>query len=552
MGSWYNEERVAVKGSVLLARWNADRQVAKRKAAAATNPMRMYGGAAVNRLTSDWSALNTSADSEILTSLRLLRARSREMVRDNAHARNAVRIVQNNVVGTGIGLQAQVVNARGKLVDSINNQIEDAWTRWSDRKTCHTAGLLGLPDILRLVMGQLVEAGEVLIRKVHQPFGGSKIPFALEVLEADRLMDTWQTAQAPNGNTIRMGVEIDAWGRPVAYWLYPTHPGDYQFRTFVPSKFIRVPAEEMIHLYIVERWPQTRGVPWFHAVLRRINDMKGYSDAEIVAARASANIVGFIKAPEPQAGDDIVNQQRVIDSEPGTFKQLLPGEDFVGFNPSRPNAALEPFMRFMLREMAAGVGTSYESLSRDYSQSNYSSSRLALLDDRDLWRVLQGWLIRNCLAEIHREWLQAAVLAGEVKVADYYLNQAKYEKVRFKPRGWTWIDPTREVQAFKTAVRCGFMTVADVIAQTGGGQDAEDVFKSRRQELDMMADNDLVFDTDPAQTDDKGKGQAVQPAQEGDGAAAQPAEPDGDENPAADGAASDDQSGAAGQQGDEA
>lgn len=537
MSSWYNEERVAVKGSVVLAKWNAERRVQKQRV---EHGQRMYAAAQMNRLTSDWTALNTSADSEIVTSLRLLRARSREMVRDNAHARNAVRIVQNNVVGTGIGFQSQVTTAGGKLIDRINNQIEEAWEKWCAKKTCHTAGLLGMPDLLRLAVGQLVEAGEVLIRKVKQPFGGGKIPFALEVIEADRLMDQWQTAQAPNGNAIRMGVEIDQWGRPVAYWLYPTHPGDYQFRSFEPSKFVRVPAEEMLHLYIIDRWPQTRGVPWFHAVLRRLNDMKGYGEAEIVAARASANIVGFIKSPDPVSPDGIEAGQRLIDAEPGTFKQLLPGEDFIGFNPSRPNAALEPFMRFMLREMAAGVGTSYESLSRDYSQSNYSSSRLALLDDRDLWRVLQGWLIRNCLAEIQAEWLDAAVLAGVVTVPDYYSNPEKYRRSRWKPRGWSWIDPTREVNAYRAAVRSGFMTVGDVIAQTNSNADAEDVFKARRQELDLMDELDLVFDTDPAAVDDKGKaqGDTPQPDPEGgepeepsaseDGASGNPA-PEGDD-----------------------
>ena len=503
-----NQERISKPGSVILQKWMAERHAERAKVA--DQSARMFAAANMGRLSSDWTALNTSADSEILTSLRLMRARSREMVRDNAHAKNAVRIVQNNVVGVGIGMQAQVTNARGKLQDSLNTRIERAWESWCERGTCHTAGLLGMPDILRLVMGQIVEAGEVLIRKVKQPFGNGKTPYALEVIEADRLMDTWQSARAPNGNAIRMGVEIDDWGRPVAYWLYPTHPGDYQFRTFVPSRFIRVPAEEIDHLYILERWPQTRGFPWFHSVLRRMQDMKGYSDAEIVAARASANIVGFIKSPELAPGDGIDSSQRVIDSEPGTFKSLLPGEDFVGFNPSRPNAALEPFMRYMLREMAAGVGTSYEALSRDYSQSNYSSSRLSLLDDRDLWRVLQGWIIRNFMSNIYREWLAQAVLGGDLQLPDeYWINRQKFEQVRFKPRGWSWIDPTKEVSAYRTAVRAGFMTVSDVIAQTASGADVEDVFKGRRQELDMAADLDLVFDTDPSQVDEAGTAQPV-------------------------------------------
>jgi lambda family phage portal protein len=532
--SWYNEERVKQPGSVILKAFVAGREAERASAKKNNEGQRAYAGAAVNRLTGDWSALNTSADSEILTSLRLLRARSRELVRDNEHASNAVRIVQNNVIGTGIGLQAQVVNARGKLQDTANDAIEKAWATWADRKTCHTAGLLGFADIERLVVGQLVEAGEVLVRKIKRPFGGSKIPFALEVIEADRLMDQYQTAKAPNGNSIRMGVEVDEWGRPVAYWLHPNHPGDYQFASFQPSKFIRVAAEEIIHLYIIDRVPQTRGVPWFHAVLKRLHDMGGTVEAEIVAARASANIVGFIKAPEAGAGEDVQSGQRIIESEPGTFKQLLPGEDFIGFNPSRPNSGLDPFIRFLLRSVAAGIGVSYESLSRDYSQSNYSSSRLALLDDRDLWRVLQGFVIRNFRAEIHHDWLEAAVLSGELAFPDFYSNRAKYEAVRFKPRGWSWIDPTKEVTAYRLAVRAGFMTVGDVISNTGGGIDAEDVFKARRQELDMMSDMDLIFDTDPAQVTDKGQAQPNAPAQEGDGEAAETPSQEADE-PAADG-----------------
>lgn len=506
-----------------LMGWIAQRASAQA-GAAPEKSKRAYAGAGVGRLTNDWSSMNTSADSEIITSLRLLRARSRELVRDNEYASNAVRIIQNNVAGTGIGLQAQVVNGRGKLNDAINDAIESAWATWSDRKTCHTAGLLGFADIERLVVGQLVEAGEVLVRKIKQPFGGSKIPFALEVIEADRLMDQYQTARAPNGNSIRMGVEVDGWGRPVAYWLHPNHPGDYQFSAFQPSKFMRVPAEEIIHLYVMDRIPQTRGVPWFHATLKRMNNMAGYEEAEIVAARASANIVGFVKSPDLAPGDEVQSGERIIDSEPGTFKQLLPGEDFIGFNPSRPNSQMEPFMRFMLRSVAAGVGMSYESLSRDYSQSNYSSSRLALLDDRDLWRVLQGFVIRNFRAEIHRDWIDAAVLSGVLAFPDFYSNRAKYEAVRFKPRGWNWIDPTKEVVAYRMAVRAGFMTVADVIANTGGGIDAEDVFKARRQELDMMSDLELIFDTDPAQVTDKGQAQPLTPSQEGDGAAAESVE----------------------------
>ena len=469
-------------------------------APATATAARMYAGAAYNRLTSDWNPLNTSADSEIVTSIRALRARSRALIRDNEYALRAQRLIQNNVIGQGIGMQAQVANTRGRLQDNINSQIEDAWARWADKAHCHTGGTLHFHDIERMLLGELFSAGEVLVRLVGQPMGdGNSIPLALEIIEAERLIDTFESAKAPNGNAIRMGVEVDRWGRPQAYWLWPTHPGDYQFTSFQPSRFIRVPADEIIHLFVQDRIPQTRGVPWMHAALKRLRDMGGYTEAEIVAARASASVMGFLETPDAQSGDGVDGAGNpLIDMEPGVIKQLLAGQKFTGFNPSRPNAAMEPFMRLMLRGIASATGCSYESLSRDYSQSNYSSSRLALLDDRDLWRVLQSWFIRNLRLPIHKAWMERAVLSGTLALDGYSVQREKYQSVRFRPRGWSWVDPTKEVIAYIAAVQAGFMTVSDVIALTGQGADLEDMLKARRQELDLMAELKLDFSTSAA------------------------------------------------------
>lgn len=182
------------------------------------------------------------------------------------------------------------------------------------------------------------------------------------------------------------------------------------------------------------------------------------------------------------------------------WMRLQPGEQANFVAPNRPNAALDPFMRFMLREVAAGIGTSYESLSRDYSQSNYSSSRLALLDDRDVWRMLQQWFIESFRKPLHKQWLQAAVLSRSIPEIDltlYANSTEKYRRAMFRPRGWSWIDPEKEVRSYKAAVTAGFMTVSEVIGATGGGQDLEDVMVQRADELAYLKDKGLVFDTSP-------------------------------------------------------
>jgi lambda family phage portal protein len=144
---------------------------------------------------------------------------------------------------------------------------------------------------------------------------------------------------------------------------------------------------------------------------------------------------------------------------------------------------------------------SYESLSRDYSQSNYSSSRLALLDDRDLWRMLQQWWIRNFRLPLHSAWLQQAVLGraiDAIQPTQYASDASKFEAVLFKPRGWSWIDPTKEVEAYKEAIKAGLTTLTDVIAQTADGRDIEDVVDTRKRELDLLKAADVAVDTDVA------------------------------------------------------
>jgi capsid protein len=85
-----------------------------------------------------------------------------------------------------------------------------------------------------------------------------------------------------------------------------------------------------------------------------------------------------------------------------------------------------------------------------------------------------------------------------IRLAEYALERKKFEAVLFKPRGWSWIKPNEEVDAYKEAIKAGFMTVSDVIAITGEGKDLEDVLRQRERELKMMAEKNLEFDTSPS------------------------------------------------------
>ena len=459
---------------------------------------RMYEGAKFSRLTADWVTGNTSADSEIYGSAQKLRDRVRQLCRDNDYARQTLRAIEANVIGQGIPFQAQVRMQRGGRLDkNVNDQIEAAWKRWTKARYCHTGGKLTWHDIERLCIRSVAESGEVFVRLVKQPFGGSAVPLALEVLEAD-LLDDGLNGRSQQGNEIRMGVEVDTWGRPVAYHFLAYHPGDYQFsnQQISTQRHKRVPADEVIHLYRMERPGQTRGVTWFSSAIQRLHHLQGYEQAEIVRARASSALMGFITSPEGELmGDEVIEGERVSSFEPGVFKYLAPGESVTVPQLDAPDGQFEPFLRAMLRAMAAGIGCSYETVSRDFSQTNYSSSRLSLLEDRDHWRIIQNWLIENLHQRVFEVWLDMAVLSGALPLANYELQADRFKAVRWMPRGWAWVDPGKEVQAYKEAVRCGFKTLGEVVAEQGG--DLEELMQARRMELDAAEDLELKFDTDP-------------------------------------------------------
>ena len=469
---------------------------------------RNYAGAATSRLTSDWVSQGTSADSEVKNSLRILRNRARSLVRDSDFAKSALRAVKNNVVGQGIKHQAQVRMVRGgRLDERLNSLVEHEWKKWGKAKNCHAGGTLSWSDIQRLCLNSMIESGEVFVRFVYQQFGDSKVPFGLEILEADFLDDDY-TGLESNGNRVRMGVEINEWGRPVAYHFLTYHPGDYQFSygNIAQKRRVRVPAEEIIHLYAAERPGQTRGITAFASALMRLNNLKGYEEAEIIAARASSAMMGFVRTPDQELFEDgTFDDQSVLDFAPGSIRRLAPGEEMQFFSPSRPDDAFTPFVAQMLRAVASGVGCSYTQVSSDFSQSNYSSSRLELLETRAHYKTLQQYMIETLCQRVYEKWMDMAVMSGALRLPGFDIDPDRYYESKWIAPAAQFVDPQKEAEAYKSLVRSGIMTLSQVISLHGG--DFEELMRQRQHELAMLDELGIVTDTDPSAVTKAGQAQ---------------------------------------------
>jgi lambda family phage portal protein len=458
-----------------------------------THTTRSFKAGEVNRLTSDWVTAPTATRSELRRSLVRIRARSRDLARNNDYLKKFLLMCKSNVIGAhGIRLQVRA-KATGdaiaaELDSTLNKVVESAFRTWGKKQTCSASGKLSWTGAQRLFVQTLARDGEVLVRLLRvrktkaNPFG-----LSLQFIDVSWLDEIYND-RLPNGNRVVMSVEVDDFDRPVAYYLTPptdefTYPGAMAGGGTQGRQRTRILADQIIHAYLIDDENQTRGLPWAHTVMVDTQMLDGYSEAELVAARAGACKTGFLKpeADAPFDGDE--EEESEIESvEPGMVQKLPRGYDWINYDPSHPNNNYEGFMRGVLRGVAAGLGVSYTSLTGDLSQVNFSSIRAGLLEERDVWRALQEFVAESFCEPVYRAWLEMAFLNKAVEI-----TASDYERViepAWQPRGWQWVDPLKDIKATVEAINNGLGTRTAALAEQG--LDFEEVVSRLAEEQAML------------------------------------------------------------------
>ena len=438
---------------------------------------RNYHAATTGNLFGSWLASNNTADTDIKRDLKTIRARSRELMRNDDYAKRFKRMVKSNTVGNnGIRLQNRAKDSNGSYDKKANDIIEDAFKRWSKKGVCDVTGRYSLKEIQKMIMGTLAEDGEVLVRKVKGY--RNEFKFAIQLLEADHLDENYNE---PDRN-IHMGIEYDSWNRPVAYHLFKTHPGNL---TNVDKTRERIPANEINHLFLSNRISATRGIPWMHTAMTRMKMVNGYEEAELTASRISAAKGGFYVSKdgaEEYEGDTIDDRGNLVNElEPGQIELLPKGIDFKNYDPQHPTTAFKDFMKVILRGISSGLDVSYNTLSNDLESVNYSSLRSGVLEEREVWKDLQVWLGENFLDDLFSDWLDMALLSKAVPLP--YFKYEKFNQPSWLYRGFAWVDPLKDMQANILACKEGLKTHSQIANEMG--MDLEELYAELQKEKDL-------------------------------------------------------------------
>lgn len=434
--------------------------------------IRGYEGAKTGRRTSGWVAGGNSANAEIGPSLVALRNRSRELIRDNPYAAKAARAFVGNAVGTGFMLRL-----------SEGQTVWDAWCR-----ECDADGQHDFAGLIALAVNAMFESGEVLIRlRWRRPQDGLTVPLQIQVIEPDYI-DNLKNEQLPGGGWIMNGIEFDAIGRRTAYWLYSSHPGDSApLLKSLSSR--RVPASDVIHLYEKTRPGQIRGVPRMASAMLRLRDLDDYEEAELVRKGIESCFAAFVTTENPDepgiTGTGRTGTPGRIETlAAGTVQYLKSGED-VTFGAPQHVRGYEDYVRQQLHAIAAGSGMTYELLTGDLSQVNYSSMRGGLLEFRrqvDQFRWLT--LVPMALDRILDAFLVAAGLSGAIR------SKTTIERLWTAPR-WEWVDPVKDVAGELLEIAAGLKAWQEGVRGRGG--DPDQTIAQIQQDQRRFKDADIAI-----------------------------------------------------------
>jgi lambda family phage portal protein len=449
-------------------------------------------GAMARRRLRGWQPPLENVNSLVAAGGPRLLARSRELVVTNGYAANSCEAFAANLVGDGIKPSSLIEDA------DLRDQVQRLWLAWTDEADAD--GLTDFYGLQAMVAREMFVAGECFVRlRPRRPEDGLRVPFQVQLLQSE-MLPFEKTETATNGNRIRCGIEFDAIGRRVAYHFRRRHPGDSTDQGDVIPETVRVPAEDVLHVFRPIDAGQIRGLPHVAPAMVRLFLLDQYDDAELDRKKTAAMFAGFITktAPEEQLMGEIEDAEDgtgIASLEPGTLQVLLPGEDVKFSSPADVGGGYEAFQYRTLLSIAASVGLPYHLVTGDVRQANYSSLRAELVEFRRRVGQLQHGVVAHQLCRpIWRRWLEAATLSGALDLED--LNTAL--PVQWIPPRWDWVDPLKDIQAQLLAIEAGLLSRRKAVEATG--YDIEEIDRENAADRDRAEGLGLTYRASPGET----------------------------------------------------
>jgi lambda family phage portal protein len=442
-----------------------------------------YEAAGGGRRTLRWHAPSTSSNSQLLYSLTTLRDRSRAAARNDGYAGGALDKLVSNIVGTGIKPQSLIKD------EALRTALHALWLQWTDESDAD--GLLDFYGQQAQATRTWLEAGECFVRlRPRLASDGLSVPLQLQILEPELCPHT-HTTLALSGQRIKAGIEFSPIGRRVAYYFHPSRPGDVD--DFDLSTLVRVPAENVIHLYDPQRPGQLRGRPHLTPALIRLFELDKFEDAVLLRHQLQNMFMAFLNRTATPGVDDTLNPltggvlpldpagKPMLEMAPGTFNELDPGEQVTFSDPPDMQGGYTDFIRQQLIGACAAHGVPYETLTGDMSHVNDRTVRVILQEFRRRVGMWQHQIVvHQFCRRVFQAWVARAFFAAALPIpADYLENATPWTGAKWMPQAWPYLHPVQDVQATTSAIRAGLTSRTSAVSERGEDVEVIDAEQAR-------------------------------------------------------------------------
>ena len=449
---------------------------------------------------------------------RTLRQRARILYMGSPIATSAIKTNRTNVIGTGLRLNPKIneeaLGLTPKEAEDWERNVKAEFAIWADEKqNCDATGVNNFYGMQQLALLSWLASGDVFATLTYknptpmQPYG-----LRIHLIEADRIATPgsemseafiYTEGLAKNGHKIHDGVEVDDSGRVVAYYIRNTYP--YQLTSDI-TEWQRVEAygrqtglPNIVHVMNSERPDQYRGVTMLAPVIEQLQQIKRYTNSELMAALVESFFTAFIKTTE-DASENPFNEALPTDDVPreqydpadylmgpGQINVMNPGEDVTFADPKRPASNFQNFVDSIAKQIGAALEIPEDLLLKQFNAS-YSASRAALLEAWKSFRMYREWFTADFCRPIYKVWLYEAVARGRVSAPGFFTDpraQAAWLGADWIGPSQGQLDPEKEINAEITAIQNGFSTYEDSTARLNGGDWSANVAKLKREKEQM-------------------------------------------------------------------
>jgi lambda family phage portal protein len=480
----------------------AARTAAQTPGAKAPVVTNKYDAAGTGKRMAGWNP-PSSGPNKAVVGIQKIRDRARDVVRNDWTGESITQKWSTNLIG--IGIRARLTRIKDK---TRKQELTDLWDEFVD--AADADGVLNFYGLQTLGVRSWIGSGEVFLRRRPRRIdSGLSVPLQLQLVEAEYvpMLDADSYTGMPRGNTIRSGIERDARGQRVAYWMYREHPGDGYSGSIDRTKLLRIPASDVSHIYMPDRPGALRGVSMLASILPQLRDIGNYRDAVLLRQQLSNLFVAFLTRKlgegddetDPLTGKAIEGtfDKPLMGLQPGIVQELEDGQDVKFANPPEAGTTFSDYLRTELMGPAAASGLPYEVFSGDIKEVSDRTLRVIINEFRRLAEQRQWQVVIPMMCQRTRSWwTDAAVLAGKVSLAE--MNDVR--RVEWSPHGWAYIHPVQDPQGKKMEVEAGFRSRSSVIGERGDDPEAVD----QERADDMQREMDLEIYVDPTGKVDAG------------------------------------------------